>query len=66
MAWREPGSVRAQAHSLEGSIAASASACGFGWSVAPAAGLYVAVRGIGHAAARGHVHIVDMHRAGLS
>jgi hypothetical protein len=30
--------------SLEGSIAASASACGYGCSVALAAGLYVAVR----------------------
>ena len=51
--------VRAQAPSLEGIIAASASACGFGYSLAPAAGLYVAVRGIGRAAARGHVHIAD-------
>jgi hypothetical protein len=58
-AWREPGWVRAQAPSLEGIIAASASACGFGYSLAPAAGLYVAVRGIGRAAARGHVHIAD-------
>jgi hypothetical protein len=38
---------------------ASASACGFGYSLAPAAGLYVAVRGVGRVAARSHVHIAD-------
>jgi hypothetical protein len=55
------GSLAGSAHasSLEETIAASASACGFGYPLAPAAGLYVAVRGIGRAAARGHVHIAD-------
>ncbi len=32
---------------------------GFGCSLASAAGLYVAVRGIGRGAARSHVHIAD-------